>query len=245
MRAERDKMIAEREKIKQSVVSAQEKEQLLELKCMQEEMDQIRAKMEDEQAQYIVLQSRIEEKQKSLASGKVLRPGATPPGQVPGVIQNPVFKVPEVPRVVPAPSSAPAGAPGAATAFMYSGQPGMDPSMQVYANAATSTYGTSGQQPSSSGAQNVDILKLLADNQQLAAACGYNGQNIKTPDEDIHLEVIDHLYRQRIGDAYVQSTMDNFRLQSCAFINFCNAHRLVIFPPQPLTVARFLTVAST
>ena len=48
-----------------------------------------------------------------------------------------------------------------------------------------------------------------------------------------------------MGSAYAPSTAKNFVYQVNQYVDFCSAHRLVLFPPMPLNVARFITVSST
>ena len=58
------------------------------------------------------------------------------------------------------------------------------------------------------------------------------------------LSRIDELYSDKINRAYAKATKDNFRSECTAYINFCNAHRLQIYPPDYQNVARYLTVTA-
>ena len=52
---------------------------------------------------------------------------------------------------------------------------------------------------------------------------------------------MDNQYYDFIKSAYAESTAANFRRECVHFINFCKAHCLVIYPPDTMNVARYLT----
>ena len=53
---------------------------------------------------------------------------------------------------------------------------------------------------------------------------------------------VDQQYFDFIESAYAQSSANNFRREWTSFINFCLAHALVIYPPEVMNIARYLTV---
>ena len=242
LREQKEQLIEQNNKVAESLKSAEEKDQLLELRMLEEEVQKLYGSLEDGQAKLVVAQSSIEDRQKQLASPSPAAPKAPtpatviqppmpvhpqfqaqspgmwypgylphgaygaypafpganvplpgPPGQVPGAAPanqasaQHVFKTPAVPPL-PGTASTPTTPANAAVspAHLFPAQQALDPSMQVYARAITGQYGPQVQpssnsphiSPAAPGAQGVDMAKLLADNPGLAAACGYNGNNL-------------------------------------------------------------------
>ena len=58
------------------------------------------------------------------------------------------------------------------------------------------------------------------------------------------LDQIDIQYRQKVKGAYADSTAKNLCGQWTKFLDFYAAHKLPLYPPSPVNVARYLTVYS-
>ena len=58
------------------------------------------------------------------------------------------------------------------------------------------------------------------------------------------IDQIDCVYYNKVAQAYAQSTTQNFISQWSKYIEFCATHRLVLYPPSTMNVARFLTIYS-
>ena len=59
------------------------------------------------------------------------------------------------------------------------------------------------------------------------------------------MQQIDEEYQRLVSDAYAVSTAQNFKYQVVQFCDFYAAHRLPVFPPDSLNIARFITMCTT
>ena len=177
MRLEKERMQKQAKDAEQEVKRAQEEELVKQWQKMKEEMNQMMNVLEAQQANLVNIRSRVMELDNSPQSQN---PQVTPagPGQQPPATVT--ATTPANPSVFsPAPSAVPGLSTPSAPVFKVPTHPAprtpvapLDPSLQVYAGALAGHPAVSPAPSALGQPHGASPAKILAENPQLAAACG-------------------------------------------------------------------------